>query len=82
MVKDVIKRDKEYQHVVIIGGGDLIIAAYILKNFENVKKLTVCDIDERVVEVTKRFFSFAEIIDKEIKLGRLEVIIQSGATYM
>lgn len=32
--------------------------------------------------MTKRFFSFAEIIDREIKNGRLEVVIQSGATHM
>jgi len=47
-----------------------------------VKKVTVCEIDERVVEVTKKFFSFADIVDREKKAGRLEIIIQSGAVYM
>lgn len=82
MVKEVVKRGQDYNHVVIIGGGDLIIAAHLLEKYPNVKKVTVCEIDNRVVEVTKRFFSFAEIIDREIKNGRLEVVIQSGAAHM
>ena len=35
-----------------------------------------------MVEVTKRFFSFADIVDKEMQSGRLEIIIESGAVYM
>lgn len=56
MIKDVVKNDKDYEHVVIIGGGDLIIAAKLLEKYPNVKKVTVCEIDNRVIEVTKRFF--------------------------
>lgn len=65
-----------------MGGGDLIIAAYILNNYKNVNKLYVVDIDEKVTEVTKKFFSFAEIIDKEIATGRLEVLHMSGADFI
>jgi spermidine synthase len=41
--------------VMIIGGGDLIIAAYILNKYseEQVRKVTVVEIDERVIELTK-----------------------------
>lgn len=44
--------------------------------------MTVCEIDSRVVEVTKKFFSFASIIDTEREKGRLEIVIESGAAYM
>lgn len=77
-----ITKDKEYEHVIIIGGGDLIIAAHILEQYPLVKKLTVCDIDERVVECTEKYFSFADIIAKERKTGKLEVVISGGAEYM
>jgi len=78
----VVKQDMDYDHVVIIGGGDLPIAAHILEKYPRVKKLTVCEIDDRVVEVTKKYFSMGEICDKEIKSGRLEVVISGGAPYM
>ena len=79
---NVVQPGKAYDHVVIVGGGDLVIATSILKHYPLVKKVTVCEIDERVVEVTKRFFSFADIVDKEKETGRLEIIIESGAVYM
>ena len=48
----------------------------------NIKKVTVCEIDSKVVEVTKKYFSFADIIDAELASGRFELVIESGATYM
>ena len=65
MIANVLKPGKAYDHVVIVGGGDLVIATQLLKNFPEVKKVTVCEIDERVVAVTQKFFSFAEIVEKE-----------------
>jgi spermidine synthase len=82
MTRLVLDQEKDYDHVVIIGGGDLPIAAHVLEKYTRVKKLTVCEIDERVVEVTKKFFSIGEICQKEIENGRLEVVIEGGATYM
>jgi spermidine synthase len=63
MVEIVVKADKDYDHVVIIGGGDLVIATHLLREYPKIRKVTVCEIDSRVVEVTKRYFSFAEIVD-------------------
>jgi spermidine synthase len=82
MSRLVLEKDKTYEHVIIIGGGDLPIAAHVLEKYPNVKKLTVCEIDGRVVEVTKKFFSIGEICSREIENGRLEVVIEGGATYM
>lgn len=78
----VLNKEKDYENVIIIGGGDLIIAAHILEQYPRVKKLTVCEIDDRVIEVTKKFFSFAKIIDVEKENGRLEIVVEDGATYM
>lgn len=82
LTDSVVKRDRDYEHVVIIGAGDLIIPAYVLEKFPNVKKVTVAEIDGRVVEVTKKFFSIGEIIEKELSSGRLEIKIMGGAEYM
>lgn len=77
-----ISKDKEYDHIVIIGAGDLVIPAHILEEYPLVKKVTVCEIDERVIEVTRKYFSFADVIEKELKTGRLEIVIKGGAEYM
>lgn len=82
MSRLVLEKEKTYEHVIIIGGGDLPIAAHVLEKYPNVKKLTVCEIDGRVVEVTKNFFQIGEICNKEIKNERLEVVIEGGASYM
>lgn len=82
MTKLVLNKQKEYSHVVIIGGGDLPIAAHILEKYPNVKKLTVCDIDERVTAVTRKYFTIGDIISKAVEDGRLEIIFEGGAEYM
>jgi len=78
----VLEKEKTYEHVIIIGGGDLPIAAHVLEKYPNVQKLTVCEIDGRVVEVTKTFFEIGEICQREIESGRLEIVIEGGASYM
>lgn len=82
MVQHVIKKDQHHNKVLIVGGGDLIIATYILKNYPLVKKVVLAELDDRVIEVTKRFFSLTDIIEKEIESGRLEINIGSGADYL
>jgi len=77
-----LQKDRNYDHIIIIGGGDLVIAAHLLEQYPLIKKLTVCEIDNRVIEVTKKYFSFADIIHKELRTGRLEVIVKGGAEYM
>jgi len=45
MTKYVVLKDKEYENVVIIGGGDLLIASHILETYPGVKKLTMVELD-------------------------------------
>ncbi len=77
-----ICKEKDYEQVIIIGGGDLVIAAHLLEEYPRIKKVTVCEIDNRVIEVTKKYFSFADVIHRELLTGRLEVIVKGGAEYM
>ncbi len=66
MTRLVVDQKKEYGHVIIIGGGDLVIAAHILEKYPLVKKLTVCDIDGRVIEISKKYFPMGPIIEKAL----------------
>ena len=49
---------KNPEHVLIIGGGDGAIMREVLKH-ECVKKCTLIDIDERVIECSKKYLPFA-----------------------
>lgn len=64
MTRNVINPERDYDHVLIIGGGDLIIATHVLEKYPKVKHVTVCDLDERVIEVTKHFFRMGRTIEK------------------
>jgi len=81
MTKGVIKKDTEYNHVLIIGGGDILIANYLLDNFPKIKKITVCDIDERVTANVLKYFTVGEKMNKYINEGKLTVIHEDGAGY-
>ena len=59
----------------------MIIPDYILRNF-NVQKITLVEIDDRVIENTKKYFKFYERIEEFINAGRLEVIVDDGAKYL
>lgn len=43
------------EHVVLIGGGDGAVLCEVLKH-KSVKTVTICEIDEKVIEVSKRYF--------------------------
>jgi len=78
----VVKPDTPVDHVIIIGGGDLIIGAYLLKHFPLVKKVTICEIDGRVVDCVREYFADYFSIRDTIGNERLEVVIENGASYM
>jgi len=68
----------EPKDILIVGGGDLAILSHILK-YENIKSATLCEIDEEVVEMTKRFFpDFA----KSLKDNRAKIIIDDGFKFL
>jgi len=77
----VLKKEEKYNHILLIGAGDMIIPDYILRTF-NVQKITLVEIDDKVIEYTKKYFKFYERIDEFIKQGRLDVIVDDGAKYL
>ena len=78
----VIDKEKSYNHILIIGAGDMLIPIHILENFPNVKKVTQVEIDERVIENTRRYFNFCDGLEKFINEGRFEIVIEDGAKYL
>ncbi len=78
----VVLNEKKYKHILIIGAGDMIIPTYLLDNFPGIKKITVVEIDNRVVEVTKKYFKFCDKVDKFIKQKKLEIVFEDGAKYI
>ena len=78
----VIEKEKSYNHILVIGAGDMIIPTYILEKYPGVKKVTVVEIDDRVVENTRKYFKFCDKIDSLCKEGRLEIVIEDGAKYL
>lgn len=81
MSREIVKEGKTYEHILIIGGGDMLIANYLLENFSasDVKKITVCEIDERVVENVRKYFKMSDNINSNIDSGRLNVVYEDGA---
>ena len=77
----VIKKEEKYNNILLVGAGDMIIPDYILRNF-NVAKITLVEIDDRVIENTKKYFKFYERIEEFIKQGRLEVVVDDGAAWL
>lgn len=56
MANSVCKKEGDIDHLLIIGGGDFLIVHYILKTYPNVKKISLCELDGRVIECVKEFF--------------------------
>lgn len=81
MTKSALSQDKEYENILIIGGGDLRIASMILQKYR-VQKLTVCEIDRCVVDVVKQFFPICEEVIEAEKLGKLKIVYLDGAEYL
>lgn len=53
MTNNVVNKEPSFESLLIIGGGDLLIANYVLTHYPNVKKITLCELDERVIECVK-----------------------------
>jgi len=65
--------------VLIIGGGDGAIASEVLKH-RQIKKIVLCEIDKRVLELSKKYLkkiNFNSLLDSKI-----EVVIDNAANYI
>ena len=66
------------EDVLIIGGGDGGVLREVLKHPE-VRKATLVEVDEKVIEVSKRFFPQ---LSKAFEDKRAHVVIADGASYV
>lgn len=64
IVDNIIARDTDYAHVLIIGGGDLKIVNYLCENYPQVQQITLCEIDPMVMEVTECYFPELKLTDE------------------
>ena len=81
MTKEILAKRKKVDHMLVIGGGDLLIANYILETCPGVKKLTVCEIDEGVVRNCRKYFGFTDKVNQAIDEGRMQLVYEDGAKY-
>jgi len=66
------------KNILIIGGGDSAILSHILK-YKNVETVTLCEIDEEVVEMSKKYFPD---FSKSLNDKRANVIIDDGFKFL
>lgn len=66
------------EHVILIGGGDGAVLTEIVKH-KSVKSVTICEIDEMVIEASKRFYPEYAAIWSHPKL---RVHIGDGAAFL
>lgn len=69
---------RDHGRVLIIGGGDFGVARQVLKH-DDVTELIMCELDEKVLEASRRFFpEWAKSEDDP----RLKVVVGDGARYL
>lgn len=69
--------NRPVQSILIIGGGDGGILKQCLKH-ESLKRITMVDIDQRVIEISKEMLFFSDAFDDP----RFELIVGDGAAYV
>lgn len=67
--------------ILILGGGDLLAAKYCLE-FPQIEKVTICEIDEKVVEFAKTNEIFKKITNDISKNEKLNIKIGDAIEYV
>ncbi|KAL4497401.1 hypothetical protein ABPG72_011336 [Tetrahymena utriculariae] len=80
MTDTILNKDTEYENVLIIGGGDLKIAHKLYNEYPKVKKITLCEIDPIVMEITEQYFPELQLTE-EMK-QRIEIINIDGSEFL
>lgn len=66
------------RNLLIVGGGDLGILTNVLK-YKELENVTLCEIDEEVIEMTKKFFPY---FAKSLNDNRLNLVIDDGFKFL
>jgi len=69
---------KNPKHVLVVGGGDGGVVREILKH-DSVESIDLCEIDEKVIEVSKKYLPF---MADAFKSDKLKVHIQDGFVFL
>ena len=59
MTKNVLLLEKNYENVLVVGGGDLALVESLVQKHKNVKNVVLLESDAKVLEVLEKFFDFA-----------------------
>ena len=73
ITKDVLKEDKHYENVLVIGAGDLILIDSLIQKHKNIKKIVVLENDEKLIQIIDKFFDFTHKYKEEMKESKLEL---------
>ena len=82
LCKLVVTKESNYNNLLIIGAGDMIIPNYLLTNNFKIGKIDLVEIDERVYANTKKYFKGNEQIDKFVADGKLNLVFDDGAKFL
>ena len=71
---------KKSKNILIIGGGDYGIASMLVRR-DSSTKITIVEIDEKVVQVSKKFFpKHFKLTNKQLR--NIKLIIEDGMTFL
>ena len=69
------------KNVLILGGGDGLLASFILK-YTNVEKITIVEIDENMIKMTKENSYMRKITNDVFYNSKINIIIDDALEYM
>ena len=71
---------KKAKNILVIGGGDYGIASMLVRRNSNTK-ITIVEIDEKVVRVSKKYFpKHFKLTQRQLK--NIKLIIENGMTFL
>lgn len=75
----ICEKIRKKSRILIIGGGDLLLANELVKN-KNVEKIEIVEIDKEVIEVCKKFFR--NYNNKAMKSKKVKIFIDDGFKFI
>ncbi len=70
-----ILADKEPENILILGGGDGLLASQIIKFYKKVKKITLIEIDPTMIKIANHYTPLTLLNKKALKNKKVQVVI-------
>ena len=74
-------KDESPVEVLVIGGGDLLVAYYLLEKYGTQTRITIVDQDEKVTQAVRQYFQFGAKVDEHIKTGTVKTLFEEGSQF-